>query len=211
MLVRAGHTTAPKKTTDVTSMLSNAEAYEAMKAMGKWEQIKDVNNPKKDEIKFTDSDHECIHVKHTGADELVIYLKEGFYPAYIEDGKVIVEDYGIPNVTGYSYEARRFVRSLLVKAYGEENAQAIYDGLRGIFESTAHARGGGYPTEVLLVGDRCVFLYYDNDVKEVVIVVYKAGDTDSFNRWMANKDTNVALSMFNDWEGDCLIYELDKW
>ena len=97
-----------------------------------------------------------------------------------------------------------------MKAYGEENAQAIYDSLREIFESTAHVRGGSYPTDVLLVGDCTVYLYYDEISKQAVIHIYKAGDTTSFDEWMADKDTNVAMSMFNDWDGNCLIYELDK-
>ena len=103
------------------------------------------------------------------------------------------------------------VRSLLVKAYVEKNAQVIYDGLKGIFENTAYARGGGYPTEVLLVGDRCVYLWYNSNNKEVDINVYKAGDVAHFDSWMANKRTDAAMPMFLDFDLYSLIHEPNRW
>lgn len=213
MLVRAGYTTAPKKVTDNSSLRSNAEAYEIMKTMGKWKKVTDVNSPNRDQISFTDSRYEGISVGYTNEYKLYITLSEGLYFTYVEDGKLVVEDpkdYGEDHwFTGYSYEARRFVKELLTKAYGEEPANAIYDGLRSVFEGTAHVHGGGKPAELLVVGDRCVYISYNSDNKIVVISVFD--DTSSFDGLMAHRESGWAKPMFLDWEYAKLKYELEKW
>ena len=224
MLVRAGFTKAA-----TADRIDPKIAWENIKKLG----IREDKTTKNDTdlnvsvIRFTDPKVGGITVTynyHVG--RFGILMQEENYGAmYNERGEFIdvngnviawpynEETYEYYASTGYSLEARRFVKKIAACIVGEAGSDVVYEGMKGVFLGTRYDRGGGQACAIMWTGDRPVTISRDS-VNPIVDISFSSLDNEmGYKRLLADRVSGMQIkpSYFFSLEHAITAYKLDQW
>lgn len=228
MLVRAGYTTAAVKSTGAVGAVSGAEAFEKIKQLGAWEDAtsdldREYAHPRTT-IRFTDPKVGGVKVSYQSGTDFIMIIMTEKNTQYDKNGNFLdvngnviswpynEETFEYYASTGYSYEARQFVKKIFACVVGSDD-QMVYDSLHRVFDGTVHAYVGGNPSDVIWAGERAVRV--ENGTNgNMFIDFYKMGDKEGYLSEMNARRDGWAFDTqftFGNREHSTIAYELNKW
>lgn len=229
MLVRAGFTEAADKPTVDADRIDSATAWANIKKLGAWEDktTKEDREFGVSVIRFTDPKVGGVVVEYNSKNGNigVIMNEENTPDMYNSAGEFIdvngnkiswpynEETFEYYASTGYSLEARRFVKKIAACVVGAAGAEEVYDGMKGVFLGTRYDRGGGHACAIIWTGNRPVSISRDG-ITPIVSIGFGALDNEAgYKRMLANRVSGMQIEpsyQFN-LERATIAYNLNQW